>query len=143
MTTTYENHGLKFMYPENWTISDPSGDELPHQISVETPDGGLWAVSLFPVESETDELLKDAVAALEETYDEVEVSAAEDDFTPFQSQGVDAFFYCLDFVVSARVRVFSLPDQKLVVLYQAESREFDKQLDVFRAMTLSMLQSTQ
>ncbi|MEM7454493.1 MAG: hypothetical protein AAF456_09085 [Planctomycetota bacterium] len=142
MTTTYENYGLKFMYPENWSLSEPSADELPRQVTLETPDGGIWSLSIFPATSDSDDLLKDAVAALEETYDEVEVSAADSDFEPFKSRGVDAFFYCLDFVVSARIRVFSLEEQKLVVLYQAESREFDKQIDVFRAMTLNMLQST-
>lgn len=141
MTATYEKHGLKFLYPENWKLTDGHATELPFHVEIETPSGGLWSVNVYSHESDADKLLADAVAGIQSTYDDVEVSDADSDFEAYESKGVDAYFYCLDFIVTARVRVIEVESYKLVMLYQAESRDFDQQLDVFRAITMSMLQS--
>ncbi len=141
MTAVYEKHGLRFMYPENWKLTDGQELELPYQITVETPDGGIWSVNVFSADVETDELLDEAIEGLQETYEDVEISEAEADFEGFKSKGVDAYFYCLDFMVIAKIRVIETPQYKLVFLFQAESRDFDSQHDVFRAIATSLLQS--
>lgn len=141
MTATYEKHGLKFLYPENWKLTDGQDRELPYQVEIETPSGGIWSVNVFPAEDATEELLADAITALEESYEDVEVTPANPDFEGFPSRGVDAYFYCLDFMVIARIRVIEADRYKLVFLYQAESRDFDVHHEVFRAITTSLLQS--
>lgn len=141
MTATYEKHGLKFLYPENWKLTDGQDVEPPYQVEIETPSGGIWSVSVFPSDSDSDELLADSVRALQDTYEDVEIDVANPDFTDYPSEGIDAYFYCLDFLVMARIRVLQTQRYKLVLLFQAESREFDGYLDVFRAITTSLLQS--
>ena len=141
MTATYEKHGLKFLYPENWKLTDGQDVELPYQVEIETPSGGIWSVNVFPKHAEMDELLADAVKGLQETYDDVEISEANPDFDDYQSKGIEAYFYCLDFMVMARIRVIETNRYKLVLLFQAESRDFDVSHDVFRAITTSLLQS--
>ena len=141
MTATYEKHGLKFLYPENWKLTDGQDLELPYQVEVETPTGGLWSVNAFPPDADPDELLAAAIQGLQDTYEDIELSATANEFEGYQSLGVDAYFYCLDFMVMARVQVIQTQAYILVLLFQAESRDFDQQLDVFRAMTTSLLQS--
>ncbi len=141
MTATYEKHGLKFLYPENWKLTDGQDVELPYQVEIEAPGGGIWSVNVFPGYVDTDELLADAVQGLQDTYDDVEIDKAKPDFPGYPSQGIDAYFYCLDFMVMARIRVIETEPYKLVLLFQAESRDFDSYHEVFRAITTSLLQS--
>jgi hypothetical protein len=141
MTATYEKHGLKFLYPENWKLTDGQDIELPYQVEIEAPCGGIWSVNVFPGDADADELLADAVKGLQDTYEDMEIADAEADFTDFDSRGVDAYFYCLDFLVMARIRVIATERYKLVLLFQAESRDFEGYHDVFRAITTSLLQS--
>ena len=141
MPSKYDQHGLTFLYPENWELQDQVDDALPYQVSLETPGGGLWSLNMFPRTDDPDEILDGAVAALQEQFDDVELSLAEKEFEAFPSRGIDANFFCLDFVVTARIRVFETEPYQLLNWYQAESREFDQQHDVFRAVTQSMLQS--
>jgi hypothetical protein len=115
--------------------------ELPYQVEIEAPSGGIWSVNVFPVDVDTDELLADAIRGLQDTYEDIEIDEATPDFPGFESQGIDAFFYCLDFIVMARIRVIETARYKLVLLFQAESRDFDSYHDVFRAITTSLLQS--
>ena len=141
MTAVYEKHGLRFMYPENWKLTDGQEVDLPYQVTVETPAGGIWSVNIFPEDVSTDELLEEAIAGLHETYDDVELSETTSDFEGFVTKGVEAFFYCLDFVVTAKIQVIETPKYKLVFLFQAENRDFDTQHEVFRAIATSLLQS--
>ena len=141
MTATYEKHGLKFLYPENWKLTDGQDVELPYQVEIETPSGGIWSVNVFPLDTNTDELLADAIKGLQDTYEDVEISEANPDFQGYESKGIDAYFYCLDFMVMAQIRVVETARYKLVLLFQAESRDFDDCHDVFRAITTSLLQS--
>ena len=141
MTATYEKHGLKFLYPENWKLADGQDIELPYQVEIEAPSGAIWSVNVFPSDADTDELLADAVRGLQETYEDVEIDEASSDFPGFESQGIEAYFYCLDFMVMARIRVIETKRYKLVFLFQAESRDFEGYHDVFRAISTSLLQS--
>ena len=85
MTATYQKRGLKFLYPENWKLIDEADTELPCSISLETPDGGaFWSVHLYPPEADPDQMLKETVATLQETYPDLEVLPSKGDFqNPF------------------------------------------------------------
>ena len=137
MTAVYDKNGLNFMYPENWKLTD--NDELPIQVSVETPSGGIWSVNVFEANVSSDSLLDEAIDGLQESYEDVEISEANTEIAGFPAPGIDAYFYCLDFMVIAKVRVIELEQRKLVLHYQAESRDFDSQQDVFQAITTSLL----
>ena len=42
MIAYYEKCGIRFAYPENWTIADEQLDESPQGVSVHSPEGGYW-----------------------------------------------------------------------------------------------------
>ena len=142
MTATYQNHGVQFIYPENWKLIDQEDpDQRPCQIALESPSGGQWSVILFPTDRNPDEVLAEAVQALGDQYEDLETSAAPPDFEPYPSTAVDGYFYCLDFMVMARLRVIETAKYTLLVWFQAESRDFDTNHQVFRAITTSLLKS--
>ena len=141
MTAVYENHGLRFMYPENWKLTDTDDSQLPFQIGIETPAGGIWSVNVFDGMTDTLELLDAAIEGLQESYEDIEVTEARDSLAGLPTYGIDTYFYCLDFMVMARIRVVETDHYKLVFHFQAESRDFDQQRDVFLAIATSLIQS--
>jgi len=142
MTAVYDKLGLKFLYPENWTLIDESDSEIPHAITLETPDGACsWAVHAYQPDVDRDAVLKDTLATLQETYEDLEIASFEDELGPILASGVEAMFYCLDFLIRARLLVVNTREHLLLFWFQAEDREYDKQNAVFKAMSISLLQS--
>ena len=141
MTATYQKRGLKFLYPENWKLTDEAETDLPCSISLETPDGGaLWAVHLYEIDSDPDEILKTTLATLQVTYPDLEITPCQTDFAAANGTAVEAMFFCLDFLIRARLQVIPNREYQLLFWFQAEDREFDKLELIFQALATSVLQ---
>ncbi len=142
MTAVYDKLGLKFMYPENWKLTDSADDSVPHEITVDSPDGAaMWSVHVYSEDSQPDDLLQQTIDSLSATYPDLERSKVDTTNVEKSSEGVEALFYCLDFLVRVRLQVFETDRHRVLAWYQAEDREFDKLELVFQAMTTSLLQS--
>ena len=141
MTAVFENEELQFMYPENWRLTQSSETNDFVEISLESPEGGIWSVSVFSDGSTTNDLLESCAVALSEQYEDFEKFEFSDNMGGFETVGFDSHFYCLDFLVTAQVRAFENHGQTLNVFCQAESRDFDKNKDVFNAITHSLMQN--
>lgn len=141
MPAQYDRSDLKFMYPDNWVLSDPSDAEMPRVISLETPDGAIWSVHLYPPERDPDLLIKDTITALEETYPDLEISTSEHPFPKTPGTAIDTIFFCLDFLVRIKLMTLQTAQYQVMVWYQGEDRDFDKQEPIFHAVTTSLMQS--
>lgn len=142
MTAEYDRLGLHFLYPENWKLIDDSDNESPRVITLEAPGGGCtWAVHVYPVNTDADAVLKETLNSLQVTYEDLEISPLEEELGGHNASGVEALFYCLDFLIRAKLQTVQTPDYFLLFWSQAEDREFDKQEIVFKALAISLLQS--
>lgn len=142
MTAVYDKLGLKFLYPENWTLIDESDTEVPHAITLETPGGGSsWTVHVYDRGSDRDSIIKETLATLQDTYEDLEIAAFEEALGAYEARGVEAMFYCLDFLIRARLVFVNTQEHLLLFWFQAEDREFEKQDAVFKALSISLLQS--
>jgi len=142
MTAIYEKRGIKFLYPENWKLSDEADAELPCSIVLETPDGGaFWSVHLHPPDADANQILEETLAPLRETYSDLEIATIEHDFQQLPGTAIEAMFYCLDFLVQARLQVIETKPFLILLWYQAEDRDFEKQSLVFKAISTSLLKS--
>jgi hypothetical protein len=140
MPATFEKLGVRFLYPENWRLTDETDTELPCSVSLETPSGdAFWSIHLFPLDADQDEILKETVNSLRETYPDLEVASRPPDFDRFPGTAIETLFYCLDFLIRVRLQVFQTADYQLMFWFQAEDREFDKQEPIFKAMATSVL----
>jgi hypothetical protein len=140
MTATYQKLGLTFLYPENWKLTDETDSDLPCSVSLETPAGdAIWSIHIHDFDADPDEILKSTLMTLQETYPDLEASRIDSDLRQFPGTGIDALFYCLDFLVKARLQVIPTDDYQLLFWFQAEDREFDKLEPVFQAMTVSAI----
>lgn len=142
MTAQYDKLGLHFLYPENWKLFDDpeSAGADGHVLSLESPDASAtWAVHLYPPNVDQDALIKETIAALEQDFDEIEVSPVQQEIAGQTCRGIEVMFYCLDFLVRAQL-VFATTDRYTYLIWsQAEDRDFDQQAIVFLAITTSLL----
>jgi hypothetical protein len=141
MTAVYDKLGLKFLYPENWKLMDDS-TESPQVITLETPDGSTtWSVHVYPAGTDGDAILRETLDTLQQTYEDLEIAPHQQQLGELEANGVEAMFYCLDFLIRAQLHLLPTRDRLLLFWAQAEDRDFDKQQLVFQAITVSLLQS--
>lgn len=141
MPAVYENFGVRFLYPENWSITDEDESGWPQTVTVQSCDTGFWSLHVYPARHDTQAVVDELVAAIQAEFSDVEVLPAEETLGQTDTTGVDLAFFYLDLLVEAKIRSVRTPSATLVWLYQAESREFEAMEPVFQAMAVSMLQA--
>jgi hypothetical protein len=139
MYATYEKFGVRVFYPENWTVNDEQLEEWPRSVSLQSPHGAYWELQVYPTRISPARLIKQALKAMEEIYEDLEAEAVTEELWKVTATGYDLHFFCLDFLVTSRIRSFYTGSRTCLLTCQAESREFDRQQPVFSAMTKSLL----
>lgn len=136
MPGLYEKFGIKFLYPENWQLSEESGDDWPKTVTVQSPEGAFLAIYIYQGGVDLQELVREAVDAMRAEYEDLE---AEELLQPDDADyGFNLDFYYLDLVITAHIRGVLLPGLAIVWQSQAENREFDNCAMVFKAITTSL-----
>jgi hypothetical protein len=139
MPALFDKLGIRFQYPENWTLEAEEASEAKQAVSVYSPDGAFWTVMRHAADADAAELAEAAMLAMREEYDEIDSEAATEELVGFELSGYDLNFYCLDLTNTAWIRVGRNADATFLIIYQAEDRDFSKILPVFQAMTASLL----
>jgi hypothetical protein len=141
MPAVYEKLGVRFLYPENWSVVDEEHDDWPRSVTLQSPQTSFWTLVIYPPRQATGPMIDHVVETIRESYEELEVLEARESLGDTATPGVDICFFYLDLLVEAKIRVLRTPSATLLWHYQAESREFDEMEPVFRAIATSMLQS--
>jgi len=139
MFASYEKFGIRFLYPENWSVTDEQLEEWPRTVSVQSPNGAYWELQVYPSRISPTRLTRQVVTAMREVYSDIESKTVTEDLWNVTAKGYDLDFFCLDFLVTSRIRSFYLGSRTCLLTCQAESREFDRQERVFQAITKSLL----
>ena len=141
MTANYANLGVQFLYPENWQIMDEDAVSWPRTVSLQSPSGGVWSLVVYPSDDKhPTDLTAEVLSTMQKEYEGLESLEVCEQFGSVSTNGYDMCFYCLDYVVSARALGVCLGNQTLLMIWQAEDREFERLEQVFRAITTSLLQ---
>ena len=143
MVAKYDRHGVRFMYPENWSIQEDEPDSDVHCITLQSPGSGFWLLQILESPEMVEGLATETLSSMKQDYEDVEVDDAEEEILGISMTGYDLQFYCLDFLVSAHLRTFPLGDRACVLLSQAEDNEYDKIAPVFKAITASLIQEAE
>jgi hypothetical protein len=141
MPGEYNKMGIKFQYPESWTLDEDDAVAGRGSVTVYSPGGAFWSVSVHPHTADPHKLAKAAIKAMEEEYKEVEPEETQETIADREMIGYDLNFYYLDLISSAMVRCLRTNRATYAVFCQAEDREFDELRQVFLAMTTSLLQN--
>lgn len=139
MSSVYENQGLRFQYPENWTIEESRDEDGALQLTVSSPNTAFWSLSVYPERRDVRLLLEEVLQAMQAEYPELEHEAADHWIEKTPLAGYDLNFYYLDLTNTAIVRVFQIKDSTCLLLAQAEDHELEVAEPVFQAMMSSLL----
>jgi hypothetical protein len=64
----YKQNLIEFAYPENWLLQPPESEQLPQEVSVESPEGCMWTLHVFSATREPQALLDEVLRTLSESY---------------------------------------------------------------------------
>lgn len=134
MPATFDSFGIKFLYPDNWSVMDRGEDEGNDGVTFELPSGGFFTIEREHQGELTGELLEGIADSMEEEYGTLEREDFHLDDAPEDERAVEFRFYYLDLLIISRVVVMKVRDATYVVQMQAESRDFDSNEMVFTAI---------
>lgn len=139
MPAYYDKLGIKFQYPENWTLDEGEALEGKQSVSVYSPSGAFWSVMVHPPSQAPEDLVDAALRTMKQEYDELDAEAVEEAIGDLEWIGCDINFYCLDLTNTAVVRSARTPRATVLVLWQATDVELEEVQAVFQAITSSLL----
>ena len=138
MPAVFDHLGVRFQYPEGWSLE--AGDEADgDEVTVYSPGGAFWSLTIRE-HGEPSDLMEVVVDAMREEYDELDAEEVEDSIAGEDLNGCDLNFYCLDLTNTAQVRAFRRGNKTYLMIWQAEDREFDELVPIFRAIATSLVE---
>jgi len=139
MPLVYDKLGFRFQYPDNWTLDEAEAEATRSSVTVYSPEGGFWSITVHPDSADPLELAQAGVKAMRDVYEQLDAEPAEErQVAGFDAEGFELNFYCLDLTNTAIVRAFRGGSASYVVFCQAEDREYERIGPVFEAMTHSL-----
>lgn len=142
MPGIYDQQGVKFLYPDNWTLAGQSLDTEPIVVELQSPSSAFWTLHVYSLENDAGEIIDEFRDAMSAEYENIEVETVDEMEGEEPVLGYDMAFYCLDFLVSAKVRCWRQGNSLVLTHAQAEDREFEEIAPIFRAMTVSMMRDS-
>ncbi|MEM8946070.1 MAG: hypothetical protein AAGD11_12910 [Planctomycetota bacterium] len=140
MPSVFQQSGLRFEYPENWSLDEASEGGV-EQVVVSSPNTAFWHLTKYPADEELEPLFDEALAALRIEYPEMETEPADDQIESQALTGFDVNFICLDLTNTCWLRGFQVDGATFLLMCQAEDREFAQVSPVFQAMLASLLRN--
>jgi hypothetical protein len=141
MPARFDSLGISFQYPDNWTLDDSDALLGRKSVTVYSPGGAFWSVTIQSGKAEPNKLTAAVVETLKQEYDSLEAEPIEETVAGHDLVGYDMAFYCLDLTNTAHVRSLRSAYTTYTIYCQAEDRDYACLKAVFAAMTLTLLNS--
>lgn len=135
----FHQHGIRFLYPPNWSVQEEGYLEGKHSVTAYSPSGAFWTVSLHPRYADPQEMVDSAVAAMRQEYDSLEWEPYSWSVGDWAMTGAEMNFFYLDLVCVSRVLAVRTDRGTFVFFCQAADSDFAGLDRVFQALTASCL----
>lgn len=133
----YSGHGIRFRYPAHWEISEGrSEDQI--DVSVESPGTSYWTVTLFLRNPSPQQVIRTAVGAYREEYDELDAYPAEASLCHRRAVAQNLEFVSLELINSAFLRAFRTGRYTVLVMYQGTDHELEETRETLEEMSASL-----
>ena len=139
MPAVYDKLGIRFLYPDNWTLDEQEAGQGNCSVFVHSPGGAFWSITLHEAGTDPGELVAKTLDALKEEYAHSETEEASEQVCGQTLSGYDLSFRYVDLSNTALIRGFRTATASCLLLCQAEDRDFEELAPVFRAITTSLL----
>lgn len=140
--------GLCVTYPDNWTLSEDVQDDQVVGFQIQSPATAFLSVIGFDSSSTPEQAIEQVTKLIAADYDNVE----SENFSPelishpgplVETRGREMYFYYLDMLVHAELIAMGIPNQTILVQFQAEDSEYRSLERVYAAMLMTICQSLQ
>ena len=137
MVTQFDESGIRFRYPENWRL-DREDSEEGWTVTIQSPETAFLMICLREDAPTTDEVVDIALDALREEYPDLEADDCVDSLAGQPAIGHDIRFFSLDLTNTCWLRSISTPPGTLLVMWEANDLELEKNEPVLRAICASL-----
>jgi hypothetical protein len=141
MPGLFRSMGIAFQYPENWSLDEEDALEGQQSVTVYSPSGAFWSISIHPHRTDLAILANQALEAIKEEYGDTDVEEIQETVSGHDLMGYDMNFFALDLTSTAKVRCLRTGRAAYAVFCQAEDGEMERLDRVFAAITVSLLRS--
>jgi hypothetical protein len=131
--------GIAFQYPENWTLDEEDILAGRQSVTVFSPTGAFWSISIHSRLTDPMALAKQAAEAMKEEYADSDVEQIQETVSGHDLVGYDLNFFCMDLTSTAKIRCLRTDQATYAVFCQAEDGELQQSERVFEAITVSLL----
>lgn len=137
MPGSFEGHGFRFLYPENWKLEEQPS-ETGGSVTLQSPGTGFMFVTFDRNRPAVEDVLETTLAALRDDYPELETEAVTEKIAARQARGFDVQFFSLDLVNNCWIRAFRTSRQTILIMCQVTDLEVKETEPVLRAIRASM-----
>lgn len=141
MAAVCEALGVRFEYPENWSLDDENSSDDAGAVVVSGPETAMWHLARYPADSDLEELFDEALATFRAEYRDIEVAPASETVEMHDLAGYDINFFYLDLTVTIWLRAFRAAGGVFLLICQAEDSELERVGPVFHAMLVSLFRA--
>ena len=138
MIQNFERDGIRFQYPENWTLETDEDADGGWSVSVQSPETAFLLLTLRPDADNAAELADQTLDALKVEYKELDEANAVGTFAGQVAIGHDIDFLTLDIAVTCWTRCVQTLAGPLLVMCQVSEYERDRNEPVLRAICASL-----
>lgn len=137
MGEKYEAHGIQFVYPSDWEISEQQPDENEIVITVQSSETSFWLLTLLFDRPEPKRIADAALDAFRQEYDDLDIYSAEETVCHQKTEAWDVEFRCLEIYNSAWIRAFLTEQFSVLLLSQANDQEIPETEEILKNITRS------
>jgi hypothetical protein len=137
MAARFDEHGVRFLYPENWQLEREHHDSG-WSVTVLSPDTAFLTLSYHENASDFGGLADAAVDTLREDYPDLEAEPRTDTLAGQPAVGHDVRFFSFDLTNTAWVRCIPCESGSLLLLCQVNDLELERNGPVLRAICASL-----
>jgi len=134
----FEKHGIYFEYPDDWTLTEESGD-TETTLTVEGPGTTFWSVTIVSGRPDSERLMESALVPFREMYPEHDVYESREKICLLPTVARDLDFVCLELISRACLRTCEASDFSLLVLYQTSELDDDAIKTALHEITDSLI----
>ncbi len=134
MPATFDSFGVKFLYPDNWSVVDRDEAEGEEGVTLELPSGGFFSIEREVEGQLADEVFEEIASSFENDYGEVEREELALNVPESVGRAVEFRFYYLDLLIISRLLILNRREDTYLIQMQAESRDFEANEMVFQAI---------
>jgi hypothetical protein len=138
MPAVFEQDGIRFLYPENWTLERTELEDG-WSVSVQSPDTAFFSLTYEIGETDMASPAESALNALQEEYPVCEFDSAVETLAGQPAVGYDVRFYSLDLTNTAWIRSFACDEGCVLVLCEVNDLELERNGPVLKAICKSLV----